>query len=176
MNSVLLGWVATAYLLASAVFLVPCGKGADLYGRKRFFTCGILIFTLSSIGTLVATSPWMLIGSRVLSAFLEMCEVGFYSFHRSLPRGHVCLPRKGKSPLRRYCRTGGLRHDPLVTSPVNPSAFLPPCPPQAPPVRLESFKRKDGSAAPGNTGLNIIARRESSAHLIFKRKLIRSVL
>jgi len=30
----MLGWVATAYLLASAVFLVPFGKIADIYGKK----------------------------------------------------------------------------------------------------------------------------------------------
>jgi len=35
MDAVSLGWVATAYLLASAMFLVPFGRVADIYGRKK---------------------------------------------------------------------------------------------------------------------------------------------
>jgi MFS family permease len=40
MDAILLGWVATAFLLASAMFLVPLGRIADIYGRKRIFTYG----------------------------------------------------------------------------------------------------------------------------------------
>lgn len=48
MNAVLLSWVATSYLLASAMFLVPFGKIADIYGRKKFFSYGIIIYTFAS--------------------------------------------------------------------------------------------------------------------------------
>ena len=34
MDAIQMGWVSTAYLLASAVFLVPFGRIADIYGRK----------------------------------------------------------------------------------------------------------------------------------------------
>ena len=66
MNAILLSWVMTAYLLTSAMFLVPFGKIADIYGRKRIFTYGILIFTLASLGSAVSNSPTMLICSRIL--------------------------------------------------------------------------------------------------------------
>lgn len=33
-DAILLGWTTTSYLLASAMFLVPLGKIADMYGRK----------------------------------------------------------------------------------------------------------------------------------------------
>ena len=36
-NAVLLSWIATAYLLASGVMLVPAGKLGDIYGRKKNF-------------------------------------------------------------------------------------------------------------------------------------------
>lgn len=49
MNLVSLGWIATIYLLATAVFLVPLGRLADIIGRKRVFTAGIIIFTIASI-------------------------------------------------------------------------------------------------------------------------------
>jgi EmrB/QacA subfamily drug resistance transporter len=66
MDAILLSWVTTSYLLTSAMFLVPFGKIADLYGRKKIFTSGILLFTLSSSGCALSTSGGMLIGFRVL--------------------------------------------------------------------------------------------------------------
>ncbi|GAB1403292.1 hypothetical protein MASR1M74_04700 [Lentimicrobium sp.] len=36
MNTIALGWVSTSYLLAAAVFLLPFGRLADTFGRKRF--------------------------------------------------------------------------------------------------------------------------------------------
>lgn len=66
MDAVLLSWVATAYLLATAVFLVPFGRIADIYGRKMVFRYGILIYTASSLLSAVATSAIMLISFRIL--------------------------------------------------------------------------------------------------------------
>lgn len=55
LSALLLGWVPTSYLLAAAMFLVPFGRIADIYGRKRIFSWGIGIYTLSSL--LVVFSP-----------------------------------------------------------------------------------------------------------------------
>ena len=66
MDAILLGWVATIYLLASAAFLVPIGRIADIYGRKRIFTYGMLIYTAASLLSAISTSAAMLIASRVL--------------------------------------------------------------------------------------------------------------
>jgi EmrB/QacA subfamily drug resistance transporter len=65
LDAVMLGWIATAYLLSSATFLVPFGRIADIYGRKKIFTWGIVIFTLSSIFGGMASSAPMLISCRV---------------------------------------------------------------------------------------------------------------
>jgi EmrB/QacA subfamily drug resistance transporter len=61
----MLGWIATAYLLSSATFLVPFGRIADIYGRKKIFTFGIVVLTLSSLLSGVANSATMLISCRV---------------------------------------------------------------------------------------------------------------
>jgi len=66
MDAVTLGWIATAYLLSSATFLVPFGRIADIYRRKKIFICGIVIFTLSSLFAGMASSTTMLISFRVL--------------------------------------------------------------------------------------------------------------
>ena len=66
LDAVTLGWIATAYLLSSAALLVPFGKIADIYGRKKIFTWGIGIFTFSSLLSGLANSATMLIAWRVL--------------------------------------------------------------------------------------------------------------
>jgi EmrB/QacA subfamily drug resistance transporter len=68
-DPVILGWVATAYLLAAAVFLVPFGRLADIYGRKKIFLIGISLYTVSSLLTALAPSILALIGFRVLQGF-----------------------------------------------------------------------------------------------------------
>jgi EmrB/QacA subfamily drug resistance transporter len=53
-DAVLLSWIATAYLLALAVSLVPFGRLADIHGRKKIFGAGVILFIISSV--LCATS------------------------------------------------------------------------------------------------------------------------
>jgi EmrB/QacA subfamily drug resistance transporter len=66
MDAILLSWVTTAYLLSTAMFLVPFGKIADIYGRKRIFTYGIVTFTVASVGSSISNSATMLICFRIL--------------------------------------------------------------------------------------------------------------
>lgn len=65
-DAVILTWIPTAYLLASAVCLVPFGRLADLYGRKKVFGFGIVAFTLASLLCAVASSALQLILFRIL--------------------------------------------------------------------------------------------------------------
>ena len=65
-SAVLLSWIAMSYLLASAMFLVPFGRIADIYGRKRVFLYGITIYTISSLFSAVSTSAYMLIAFRII--------------------------------------------------------------------------------------------------------------
>ncbi len=61
-NAVMLSWIATSYLLSTAVFLVPAGKIADIYGRKKLFMVGIIIFTLASLfSAFVPTIEWLIV-------------------------------------------------------------------------------------------------------------------
>jgi EmrB/QacA subfamily drug resistance transporter len=66
LNAVALSWVATAYLLAAAVFLVPFGRTADIYGRKMIFRLGIIIDAIASILCAVSNSGEWLIVFRAL--------------------------------------------------------------------------------------------------------------
>ncbi len=64
-DAVLLSWVATSYLLAAAISLVPFGRLADIYGRKKIFTYGIAAFTITSFLCAISTSTPMLILFRI---------------------------------------------------------------------------------------------------------------
>jgi EmrB/QacA subfamily drug resistance transporter len=69
MDAVSLNWVATAYLLAAATFLVPFGRIADIQGRKRIFQIGIIIDMVASILCGIAPSGEWLIIFRFLQGF-----------------------------------------------------------------------------------------------------------
>jgi len=64
-SAVLLGWVNTAFLLASAALLLPVGRLADLVGRRRVFLWGIIMYGFASLGTGLAPSIFTLIVARI---------------------------------------------------------------------------------------------------------------
>ena len=66
-DAVLLSWVSTSYLLAAAISLVPTGRLADLYGRKKIFAYGIVIFTIATLISAISNSISLLMVSRVLT-------------------------------------------------------------------------------------------------------------
>ena len=61
-----LEWVVIAYALTFASLLITGGKLADLYGRRRIFVVGLVIFTLSSLACGLASSAGFLIGARAV--------------------------------------------------------------------------------------------------------------
>ncbi|MGO4891393.1 MFS transporter [Flavobacterium sp. W21_SRS_FM6] len=48
-NARLVGWLPTIFLLSNVAFMLPFGKLADNYGRKRIYTYGLLLNALSSL-------------------------------------------------------------------------------------------------------------------------------
>ncbi|HBI15070.1 MAG TPA: MFS transporter [Desulfobulbaceae bacterium] len=65
-DAVLLGWIATAYLLATAMVLVPAGKFADIYGRKKVFLSGIVVYTLGSFFAILVPNIWWFLAMRAV--------------------------------------------------------------------------------------------------------------
>ncbi len=61
-----LQWVNNIYLLSLACSVIPMGKVADIYGHKRVFCYGVIIFALGSL--LVGLSPSIpfIISARVI--------------------------------------------------------------------------------------------------------------
>ncbi|HEU0250493.1 MAG TPA: MFS transporter [Solirubrobacteraceae bacterium] len=67
-------WVILAYLIAATVLVLTAGRLSDLFGRKRAYVGGFVVFALASLGAGFSTDATMLICWRVLqgigSAFL----------------------------------------------------------------------------------------------------------
>lgn len=71
-----LNWVVTSYLLASAAFLLPFGRLADLLGRKRIFLIGMIAFAVTSLGCGFAFSFPVLIVFRVFQGIASAMIFG----------------------------------------------------------------------------------------------------
>ncbi len=67
-------WVILAYLIAATVLVLSAGRLSDIFGRKRAYVGGFLVFALASLGAGFASSGTELIVWRVFqgigSAFL----------------------------------------------------------------------------------------------------------
>ena len=68
-EAILLSWVSTAYLLTSAVFLLPFGKLADIVGRKKIYLAGMFVVTLASLCAASSQSIIQLICWRIMQGF-----------------------------------------------------------------------------------------------------------
>jgi EmrB/QacA subfamily drug resistance transporter len=61
-----LSWVLNGYAIVFAALLVPAGRLADLYGRRRSFVAGLGLFVVASAACAAAPSAAFLIAARVL--------------------------------------------------------------------------------------------------------------
>jgi EmrB/QacA subfamily drug resistance transporter len=61
-------WVVIAYLLTITCILLTMGRIADLYGLRRLYAIGFVIFTIGSVFCGFSASAVQLIASRVLQA------------------------------------------------------------------------------------------------------------
>ncbi len=59
-------WIINGYILAFSVLLVTCGRLADMYGRRRIFLIGLVIFGATSLIGGLAQSPGLLITMRII--------------------------------------------------------------------------------------------------------------
>jgi EmrB/QacA subfamily drug resistance transporter len=66
MTPIFLSWLPTGFLLSSAIFLIPFGKLADIYGKRKIFLLGIITYTLASFLSALAFSPIFLLFIRFL--------------------------------------------------------------------------------------------------------------
>jgi EmrB/QacA subfamily drug resistance transporter len=63
-----LSWVLNAYAIVFAALLVPAGRLADHFGRRRFLLIGVAVFTLASAACAAAPTLDVLVAARAVQA------------------------------------------------------------------------------------------------------------
>ncbi len=63
-----LSWVLNGYAIVYAALLVPLGRLADRYGRKRGFLLGLAVFVVASAACAASAGLWALVLFRTLQA------------------------------------------------------------------------------------------------------------
>jgi len=66
MTALTLSWVASSFILAAAIMLVPLGRLADIYGRKKMFFYGSIIFSAASFLCIWSPTSFFLIFCRII--------------------------------------------------------------------------------------------------------------
>lgn len=83
-------WVTTAYLITSTISTPLYGKLSDIYGRKRFFLTGIVIFVL---GSLACTFAWSMYSLAAFRAIQGLGAGGLFSLALAII-GDIVPPRE----------------------------------------------------------------------------------
>jgi EmrB/QacA subfamily drug resistance transporter len=67
-DAIVLSWIVTLGLLTSAIFLIPVGKIADIYGRKKILILGLVIFFIFNFLCAFSRSIEVFIFFRIMSS------------------------------------------------------------------------------------------------------------
>ena len=67
-GSASLSWLMSGFLLVYGIAIPFFGRLADIYGARRFFLFGILLFSLGSLLAALAPNYELLLGARVVQA------------------------------------------------------------------------------------------------------------
>ena len=91
-------WVILAYMIASTVLVLTCGRLSDVFGRKRAYVVGFAVFSLASLGAGFAADGTQLILWRILQGSAGR------SSSRTPPRSSPTRSRASSSASR-WART-----------------------------------------------------------------------
>lgn len=108
-----IGWVSTSYGIGNVIIIPLSGMLANLFGRRLYFTCSVIIFTITSLFCGLSDSLWVLVLWRfiqgmagggllstamsiVLGAFPpEQAKTGFLIFALGVMLGPIFGPVLG---------------------------------------------------------------------------------
>lgn len=71
-----LNWVVSAFLIPCAAFLLPFGRLADRYGRKKIFLLGMILLAVGALGCALATSLPVLVLFRMIQGIASAMIFG----------------------------------------------------------------------------------------------------
>jgi MFS family permease len=93
MRAVTLTWMATAYIIATAIFQIPFARMADMLGRRRVFEWGLIGFSLFTALSGFAPNGTTLIALRALSG---MCSAMMFGTNIAILTASFSPEKRGK--------------------------------------------------------------------------------
>ncbi|MCX5123636.1 MFS transporter [Streptomyces sp. NBC_00347] len=61
-----LAWVMNAFILSFGGFLMLGGRAADVFGRRRVLTVGLVLMGIASLACGLSTQPWQIVTARAI--------------------------------------------------------------------------------------------------------------
>lgn len=111
-------WMAAGYTLSFAIFLVAGGRLGDIFGRKKVFLFGIVLFTLASLLCGVAQTGDQLVIFRLIQG------AGAAMMMPQIMANLVVLFKPGKERLKASGMYGGVAGLALAGGPIIGGALL----------------------------------------------------
>jgi EmrB/QacA subfamily drug resistance transporter len=78
LNAVLLTWIVTGNVLAVGIFMVPAGRIADIYGRRKVFIYATALQTVSFITAALAPNNTIFMTARVIQGIATAMSMATY--------------------------------------------------------------------------------------------------
>lgn len=80
-------WVANGYQVASAAAMLTCASLGSRIGERRFYTAGLALFTIASLGCALAPSFLVLVAMRILQglSYAVLISVGYGMYRVIFP-------------------------------------------------------------------------------------------
>lgn len=88
-----IGWVSTAYGIGNVIIIPLSGMLANLFGRRLYFTCSVVVFTITSLFCGLSNTLWVLVLWRFIQG---MAGGGLLSTAMSIVLG-VFPPEQAKT-------------------------------------------------------------------------------
>ncbi|WP_241291305.1 MFS transporter [Burkholderia stabilis] len=84
-------WVANGYQVASAATMLTCASLGSRIGERRFYTIGLVLFTISSLGCGLSTTFGALVAMRILQgvSYAMLISVGYGLYRVIFPSGSL---------------------------------------------------------------------------------------
>jgi len=92
-STILLGWIVTVYILTTATFLLPFGRFADIYGRKKILIVGLITF---SVFTLLCGLSWSVSSLLVFRALQGLSSSAIFSTNIAILVSAYPSDKRGK--------------------------------------------------------------------------------
>jgi DHA2 family methylenomycin A resistance protein-like MFS transporter len=72
-------WIIDGYMIAAAALMALGGRLSNIYGARRVFLWGLILFTIASLGVGLSIGPMSVLVTRIIQGACILISRGNYS-------------------------------------------------------------------------------------------------